>query len=115
MPAKETRVPTILLHAADDREAVREDILPIFEQHPIKPVTFDMAALPEVEGGTTVACFLSDQNLRLLLPEAAKREWRIGLLPHPDMKSARQGFGIASKPAEAAEDILEARLGVARP
>lgn len=109
MPPKETRLNTILLHAAGDHETLKSDILPLFSEVPIKPVAFDMADLPDAEGGTTIACYLSDANLRLLLPEAAKRDWRIGLLPHPDMKSARLGFGIASKPAEATEDILSAK------
>lgn len=102
-------MPTILLYAADDSDAVKADILPLFAEHPIKPVLFDMQALPEVEDGTTIACYLSDANLRLLLPEAASRSWRIGLLPHPEMKAARSGFGIASKAADAAADILETK------
>jgi len=100
---------TILLHAAEDIETLKSDILPLFSEVPTKPVAFDMTDLPDAEGGTTVACYLSDANLRLLLPEAAKRNWRIGLLPHPDMKAARSGFGIASKPADAAADIFEAK------
>jgi uncharacterized hydrophobic protein (TIGR00271 family) len=109
MSAKETRVPTILLYAAEDDPTVRADILPLFKEHPIRPVVFDMQALPNAEAGTTIACCLSDANLRLLLPEAASRSWRIGLLPHPEMKAARSGFGIATKAADAASDIVDAR------
>ena len=97
----------ILLHNADDAQTVKDDVLPLFAETPTKPVEFDLENLPEVEDGSTIACFLSDADLRLLIPEASSRRWRLGLLPHPEMRSARSGFGIASKLADAAEDILE--------
>ncbi|MFG0294219.1 MAG: DUF389 domain-containing protein [Phycisphaerales bacterium JB050] len=100
-------MPTILLHAAEDRELIEADIQPLFGDRLTQPVVFDMARLPQVEDGSTIVCYLSDANLRLLLPVAAERCWRLGLLPHPEMKSARAGFGIASKMADAVEDVLK--------
>jgi uncharacterized hydrophobic protein (TIGR00271 family) len=97
----------ILLHSADDAQTVKDDVLPLFAETPTKPVEFDLENLPEVEDGSTIACFLSDADLRLLIPEASARRWRLGLLPHPEMRSARSGLGIASKLADAATDILE--------
>ncbi len=100
-------MPTILLHAADDRETVEKEILELFGDRSPEAVVFDLEELPRVEDGSTVVCYLSDANLRLLLPEAALRCWRLGLLPHPEMKNARAGFGIASKLADAVEDVLK--------
>lgn len=63
-------------------------------------------ALPDWPSGARVLCYLSDAALAELLPELIRREWRVGLLPHPDMPNARLGFGIASELAPALDDAL---------
>src|SRR5690606_41987751 len=72
------------------------DALPIFGQ-----------PLPDLPEGTRVATWLNDEALRQLLPEAGRRRWVIGLLPHPEMPNARFGFGIASRLEQAQEDRSE--------
>lgn len=98
----------ILLHAHEDTQAVLEEVLTHFGEAEVRPVVFDMNDLPEVEAGTTVVCYLSDENLRLLLREAGARSWRVGLLPHPEMRNGRSGFGISAKVSDAAANILGA-------
>lgn len=96
----------ILLHSTDDAPRVRDEILTHFEQTPIKPVALDLSDLPDLEAGSTVVAYLSDENLALLLPKCAERDWRVGLLPHHEMRNARLGFGISEDLGEAVEDIL---------
>ena len=99
----------ILLHSAEDAQTLKDDVLPLFAETPTKPVVFDAEDLPQVEDGSTIVCYLSDADLRLLIPGACARRWRLGLLPHPEMRSARSGFGIASKMGDAAKDVLETK------
>lgn len=95
-----------LFHAADDSERLSQEVTPLFENRVVRPVAMDLADLPELEAGSTVVAWLSDENLALFLPAAASRGWRVGILPHERGRSARLGFGLADKLADAVHDVV---------
>src|SRR5690606_39141506 len=66
---------------------------------------FQSAQAPEIAAGGRVICWLEDLAVAELLPLAAERGWRLGLLPHPGLRHGRLGFGIAATLEAAAQDI----------
>ncbi len=52
-----------------------------------------------------VITYLGDETLVHVVAEASRRGWRLGALPHPQMKHMRLGFGIASRIDDAIADI----------
>lgn len=95
-----------LLHDPTEAETAREDLLPLLGE--ATAAAFDPDSPPGIEAGATVAAYLPDAGVARLLPIAAKEGWRLALLPHPKAPHARAGFGLASDPAEAIEDLLDA-------
>lgn len=76
-----------------------------FGDRAVTRLSFDPGNPPDIEAGATVVAFMPDAALAVLLPVAATHGWRLGLLPHPDGRNARTGFGLASTVKEAVEDI----------
>ncbi|MFP5505389.1 MAG: diacylglycerol/lipid kinase family protein, partial [Gammaproteobacteria bacterium] len=98
----------ILLFDPEQEALVREKILPRLEGHAVEAVAC-AGRLPDAAGPETILLtYLSDAALKPLLPEAMSRDCRLALLPHPGMKHARIGFGVASRWEDALEDILAA-------
>jgi uncharacterized hydrophobic protein (TIGR00271 family) len=54
-----------------------------------------------------LVCYLSDEQLSEFIEEIVEHHWKIGFLPHPEMKEARQGFGVSSKLEVAAKNIMD--------
>ncbi|WP_194972493.1 DUF389 domain-containing protein [Aquiflexum lacus] len=54
-----------------------------------------------------LVCYLSDEQLSEFIEEIVENHWKIGFLPHPEMKEARQGFGVSSKLEVEAKNILD--------
>jgi uncharacterized hydrophobic protein (TIGR00271 family) len=73
----------------------------------VTAVVFDAASPPQIEAGATVVACVPDAVASVLLPIAAEAGWRLGLLPHPEGKQTRIGFGLASSIKDAAGDILK--------
>lgn len=71
----------------------------------VTAVVFDAASPPRIEAGATVVACVPDAVAAVLLPIAAEAGWRFGLLPHPEGKQTRIGFGLASSIKDAGEDI----------
>lgn len=87
-------------------EEVDEKILPLFENNiKIKIAYKDFRNFKFSETDFLV-CYLSDEQLREFLDEIIENHWKIGFLPHPDMKEGRQGFGISSNVEVAVDNIL---------
>lgn len=72
-----------LLFDPDEEGVVREKILPRFEGLTARAVPFDAEAIPEQDDETVLVTYLDDAALALLVPQAVRRGWRLGLLPHP--------------------------------
>jgi uncharacterized hydrophobic protein (TIGR00271 family) len=117
----------ILICQHADADAVRADVVPAFASAavrvlPVPPATDppdppdppgppgsptpDWAEDPGLAEASAVALWLPDAQVAALLPVAADRAWRLGVLPHPDAPNARAGFGLAAKPADAVADML---------
>lgn len=67
--------------------------------HPCAP-----DALPDLEPGATRVGSLADADRAAPLPVAAARGGRVALLPHPGLRHARVGFGVASRLDDAVAD-----------
>jgi len=96
----------IILYDEALTDSFQRQVLPLFPAAEVAFFPFDRENVPDIENGSTVVTYLSDRDLKTVLEHAAKRHWRIGLLPHPAMPHARVGFGITSRLDDAAEDIL---------
>jgi len=98
---------TLLFDPAQE-SPVHEKILPLLADHAVTPMPFDGRTWPEPGDEVLVLTFVSDDQFARMLHEAQARGWRLALLPHPDMRNARIGFGIASRLEDAVEDALTA-------
>ncbi len=96
-----------LIFDQNREEEVDEKILPLFENNiKIKIAFKDFRNFKFTETDFLV-CYLSDDQLREFLDEIIENHWKIGFLPHPDMKEGRQGFGISSNLEVAVDNILQ--------
>ncbi|WP_152052341.1 TIGR00341 family protein [Tautonia marina] len=97
----------LLLFDPAEEAKVRETIVPLFGEEVVEAIPYPSAELPEKEAGTRVVTFLGDEALAPVVQEAAKRGWRLGILPHPGLDRARSSLGIAPKLEEAVADLLD--------
>jgi uncharacterized hydrophobic protein (TIGR00271 family) len=96
-----------LIFDQNREEEVDEKILPLFENNiKIKIAYKDFRNFKFTETDFLV-CYLSDEQLCEFLDEIIENHWKIGFLPHPEMKEGRQGFGISSNLEAAVENILQ--------
>lgn len=96
--------PTTLLMAPGGDDALRERLVALFPG--ARAVVCDTPAdLPEAQPGERLICWLDDRRLAALLPLLAERGAPLGLLPHPELRHGRPGFGIAATLEAAAADI----------
>lgn len=102
----------ILLYEPQDEQEVHERVLPSFAASCEARIWRGDETLPELPRGTRVATWLGDTALKRVIPEAGRQGWVIGLLPHPQMPSARFGFGIASRLEQAQEDLSQLQMDV---
>jgi len=97
---------TLLLLAPECEEALSQRLSSLFPDALVRRYETS-ADLPDA-GAVAVAkvvTWLDDRRLAELLPRVAERGWSLGLLPHPELRHGRAGFGIASTPEAAAADI----------
>jgi len=94
------------------REAqFQEKILPLLADRDISTLAFDSEHLPDLAPGETVLTWLDDAALTELLPKVIEHEWKLGIIPHPELVQARIGLRIAAKPEDAIRDIFESGEG----
>ncbi|PRX43002.1 TIGR00341 family protein [Salegentibacter salegens] len=95
-----------ILHHPDDRETVENDIFPLLENTEKQTIDYPET---EFEAGNDdiIVTYLSDEFLREFLPKAAKKNQKVGILPHPENTYTTKGLGIANDPKEVIEEILE--------
>lgn len=99
----------LMLFAAVDETIVQQDILPLFpeQQWNIQLSHFQQQQPCQIDDDHLVICYLNDENVRELMLQTRDQPWAVGLLPHPEMKHARYGFGIANTIEEALGDIVD--------
>lgn len=108
-PEPKAKRPVVLLFLAKDEELVQEDILPLLpqQQWKLQLSVFESDHSYEFDEDELVISFLPDEALRELVMHAREQKWTLGLLPHPEMKHAQYGFGIASNFEDALTDIMD--------
>ena len=96
-----------LVHHPEDFEKITDSVIPFFEKS-----NFSLLSLPipeefAPEKDSVLISFLSDQEFKDFLINAAPKEWNLAVLPHPEGHKAVKCFGVSSKMEEATKDILE--------
>ena len=99
----------VLLFSTEDEATVQEQILPKLpeQQWDIELSSFELEQSYQFDDDQLVISYLNDEFLRELMLQAREQQWTIGLLPHPEMKHARYGFGIAANFEDALSDIVD--------
>ncbi|MBD1397600.1 DUF389 domain-containing protein [Pontibacter sp. JH31] len=99
----------------DNREerTVKEKIVPALGDalHRLLPFKHNDVISHELEHECCVVTYLSDEGLAEVVAVALQKKWTLGFLPHPDMKEARQGYGVSDELPEAIGDILNSEGG----
>ncbi len=83
---------------------MHEKIIPAFRSHHINSVAYHTSKKHLTEN-TRFVTYLSDELLAELVALAMGKNCTIGMLPHPFMREARQGYGVAANLLQAIEDI----------
>lgn len=103
-----------LIYDSQEESTVTDKIAPAFgdKLHKLLPFKRNDVISHELEHECCVVTYLSDESLAEVVAHALHRKWTLGFLPHPDMKEARQGYGIAADLFNAIEDINNLEQGV---
>ncbi len=88
-------------------EEVEKKVLPLLENNVKITVPYKKIRKFEFTDNDFLVCYLSDEQLHEFIPVIVENHWKLGFLPHPEMKEARQGFGVSSKLETAVDNILE--------
>ncbi|WP_158858264.1 DUF389 domain-containing protein [Lunatibacter salilacus] len=96
----------VLLFDEKEIEQVEEVIVPALQEQLKLKLPFNNDLIVELGMEDFVLTYLSDDQLKELLPIAMENNWRLGLLPHPKMVQARQGFGVEGKLKSSLEHLL---------
>ena len=104
--------PIVVLYADLDEQRVQQQLLPLLRARmgqdfaSLKIQVFNPEQPAGFIAGSRLLCYLSDELLRELVLQIQRQPLTLALLPHPEMKHARYGFGIAGKMEDALTDAL---------
>jgi hypothetical protein len=98
----------VLLFDEKEAKQVEDAIVPALKEQLKLKLPFNNELIVELGEDDFVLTFLSDDQLKELLPIAMENNWRLGLLPHPKMVQARQGFGVEGKLKSSLAHLLAA-------
>ncbi|WP_430010441.1 TIGR00341 family protein [Methylophaga lonarensis] len=103
-----TSIPAKLLFSVQDQKLVESQIQPLLEEYRLEVtlVAYEDSHQHQFEEADLVICYLSDDHLRDIVLRFRNQPWHLGLLPHPEMKHGRYGFGICADIEEAISDIV---------
>lgn len=96
-----------LLYDESKTDTVKEKIIPLFAQHLKIAAPFKNEQNIHLEDEAFIVTYLSDAQLKVLLPIALERKWKLGFLPHPDMVYAKQEYGISHSLDDAVDHLLK--------
>ncbi len=97
----------ILLFDPKMVEEVETSIVPRFGADLKLKLPFTNELTAELGKEDFVVTYLSDDQLKELLPLALNQEWRIALLPHPELLHGRQGFGVDSDLEDCMDQVMD--------
>lgn len=89
-----------------DQENVRKDILPFIEGQKHQLLSFPPNSDFALDQEDLLLTYLRDGNLKEFLPLAAKNQWPVGILPHPQNQLSIKGLGIQGNIEKTIEEIL---------
>ena len=95
-----------ILHHPEDREKMEEDIFPLLKDIEKEVINYPQKDFKLGENDILVT-YLSDENLREFLPQAAQKNINIGILPHPENTYTTKGLGISNDPEKVIEEIFD--------
>jgi uncharacterized hydrophobic protein (TIGR00271 family) len=95
-----------ILRHPEDREKVEDDIFPLLENTKNQTIDYPETDF-EAGDNDVIVTYLSDEFLREFLPKAAKKNLKVGILPHPENTYTTKGLGIANDPETVLEEILK--------
>lgn len=96
-----------LIYDDTREELVNKEVVPLFENNLKIIVAYKDYRKFEFSDEDFLVCYLSDLQLKEFVDDIIENHWKVGFLPHPEMKEARQGFGISSDIEVAVENILQ--------
>lgn len=108
-----TTEPVVLLYADLDASRVQQQLMPLLNERlaasgaEYTEQVFNSEQPLLISPGSRLVCYLSDENLRELVLQIQQQPCTLALLPHPEMKHARYGFGISGKMDDALTDALK--------
>lgn len=88
-------------------EELEEKVLPLLGNNVKITVAYKKFRTFEFTDNDFLVCYLSDEQLHEFIPVIVENHCKLGFLPHPDMKEARQGFGVSPKLEVAVDNILQ--------
>ncbi|WP_373523497.1 DUF389 domain-containing protein [Aquiflexum sp.] len=97
----------ILIFDQNEKKEVDNLIIPLLGNRLKESVEYKDHKKFEFSQDDFLVCYLSDEQLHEFIEEIVENHWKIGFLPHPEMKEGRQGFGVSSKLEIAAQNIMD--------
>lgn len=99
-----------LIYDEQEEWTVQHKILPAFAGIEVSLVPFRQydPACYSVVPEHNVITYVGDEALAALVSGNGHQHWTLGILPHPNAKEVRQGFGLSGILTEAIEDIKNA-------
>lgn len=103
-----------LLYDPAQEHVVQDQIIPVFGDQisQVQPFQHNEVSRLPISHACCVVTYLNDEQLSEVVPAALREKWTLGFLPHPDMKEARQGYGISGDLLEAIVDIRQRDKGI---
>ncbi|GAB3536854.1 hypothetical protein GCM10027443_28250 [Pontibacter brevis] len=101
----------LLIYDIEAQQTVETTIVPALAAYSPKLVPFTLHNL-NIAPGSNIITYLSDEQLGELVAIILGQNCSLAFLPHPDLKEARQGYGIADSLQLAMEDIVNAKKGI---
>jgi uncharacterized hydrophobic protein (TIGR00271 family) len=86
-----------LIYDSAVEEQFRTEVLPLIGDLYEKRVPYKKELLKEEPEDSEILLYLSDQQLKELLPELAKAGKKVAILPHPEAKQVCKGMGVDEK------------------
>ncbi|MBU2559083.1 MAG: TIGR00341 family protein [Bacteroidetes bacterium] len=84
-----------LIFDASEQELVDNKLMPLVEEIIEEAVVFEPEIINQCKAGQQLLLFISDQQLKTILPALIEKEMTIAVLPHPDSVDSCTGFGVS--------------------
>lgn len=97
----------VLIYDAAEIAFVNEELLPLWEGQELEAIAMYGAAIPEFPRHSTLLLYLSDLQVKVLLPVFLSEKLCVAALPHPAATDFSTMMGTESKISKAVQHLLE--------